>query len=120
MLFHRLALSKDKRGILELSEQGQEIQKSEDIVKDPYVLEFLNIPENHKYLENELEEKLISNLQNFLLEVGKGFTFEKRQSRISIGGKPFYVDLVFYHRSLECFVLIDLKRGDRKSTRLNS
>jgi len=112
MLCHRLALSKDKRGILELSEQGQEIQKSEDIVKDPYVLEFLNIPENHKYLENELEEKLISNLQNFLLELGKGFTFEKRQYRISIGGKHFYVDLVFYHRILKCFVLIDLKRGE--------
>ncbi len=112
MLFHRLALSKDKQGVLELSEQGQEIQKSDDIIKDPYVLEFLNIPENHQYLESELEEKLISNLQNFLLELGKGFTFMKRQYRISIGGKHFYVDLVFYHRILKCFVLIDLKRGE--------
>ena len=112
MLFHRLALSKDKKGVLKLSEQGQEIQKSEDILKDPYVLEFLDFPENHQYLEDELEEKLISNLQNFLLELGKGFTFEKRQFRISIGGKHFYVDLVFYHRILKCFVLIDLKRGE--------
>jgi predicted nuclease of restriction endonuclease-like (RecB) superfamily len=112
MLFHRLALSKDKKGILELSEQGQEIQKVEDILKDPYVLEFLNIPQSHQYLESELEEKLISNLQNFLLELGKGFTFEKRQYRISIGGRHFYVDLVFYHRILKCFVLIDLKRGE--------
>lgn len=111
MLFHRLALSKDKKGVLELSEQGQEIQNAEDILKDPYVLEFLDLPEN-KYLENELEEKLISNLQNFLLELGKGFTFEKRQYRISISGKHFYVDLVFYHRILKCFVLIDLKRGE--------
>jgi predicted nuclease of restriction endonuclease-like (RecB) superfamily len=109
MLFHRLALSKDEKGVLELSGQGQEIQKADDILKDPYVLEFLNIPENHQYLESELEEKLISNLQQFLLELGKGFTFEKRQYRISISGKHFFVDLVFYHRILKCFVLIDLK-----------
>jgi predicted nuclease of restriction endonuclease-like (RecB) superfamily len=112
MLFHRLAVSKDKNGILELSKKGQEIQKPEDLLKDPYILEFLDIPENYQYLENELEEKLISNLQNFLLELGKGFTFEKRQYRISISGKHFYVDLVFYHRILKCFVLIDLKRGE--------
>lgn len=112
MLFHRLALSKNKMEVLELAEQGQEIQKSEDILKDPYVLEFLDIPESRQFLENELEEKLISNLQHFLLELGKGFTFEKRQYRISIGGKHFYVDLVFYHRILKCFVLVELKRGE--------
>jgi predicted nuclease of restriction endonuclease-like (RecB) superfamily len=112
MLFHRLALSKDKKGVLELSELGQEIQKAEDILKDPYVLEFLNIPESNQFLESELEGKLISNLQHFLLELGKGFTFEKRQYRISISGKHFFVDLVFYHRILKCFVLIDLKRGE--------
>lgn len=112
MLFHRLALSTNKKGILELSKQGKEIQKAEDIFKDPYVLEFLNIPENYRYLESELEDKLITNLQSFLLELGKGFTFEKRQYRISISGKHFYVDLVFYHRILKCFVLIDLKRGE--------
>ncbi len=112
MLFHRLAMSKDKNGVLELSRQGQEIQKADDVLKDPYVLEFLNIPQNQQYLESDLEEKLISNLQNFLLELGKGFTFEKRQYRLSISGKHFYVDLVFYHRILKCFVLIDLKRGE--------
>lgn len=112
MLFHRLALSKDKKGVLALSLQGQEIQKPDDIVKDPYILEFLHIPESTQFLESELEERLISNLQNFLLELGKGFTFEKRQYRISLSGKHFYVDLVFYHRILKCFVLIDLKRGE--------
>ena len=112
MLFHRLALSKDKKGVLKLSNQGQEIQKAVDILKDPYVLEFLNIPESYQFLESELEEKLISNLQQFLLELGKGFTFEKRQYRISISGKHFFVDLVFYHRILKCFALIDLKRGE--------
>ncbi len=112
MLFHRLALSKDKKGVLELSEKGQDIQKPSDILKDPYVLEFLQIPQNERLLENDLEERLITNLQIFLLELGKGFTFEKRQYRISISGKHFYVDLVFYHRILKCFVLIDLKRGE--------
>jgi len=112
MLFHRLALSKDKEGVLALAQQGLDIQKPDDILKDPYVLEFLNIPQSHQYLEGELEEKLISNLQHFLLELGKGFAFEKRQYRISIGGKHFYIDLVFYHRILKCFVLIDLKRGE--------
>lgn len=112
MLFHRLALSKDKKGVLQLSEKGQEIQQATDILKDPYVLEFLDIPQAHQFLESELEEKLISNLQVFLLELGKGFTFERRQYRISISGKHFYVDLVFYHRILKCFVLIDLKRGE--------
>jgi len=112
MLFHRLALSKDKKGVLELSQQGLEVQKAEDIIKDPFVLEFLNIPQNDQYLEGELEEKLITNLQKFLLELGKGFAFIGRQYRISLGGKHFFVDLVFYHRILKCFVLIDLKRGE--------
>ncbi|MFJ1262561.1 YhcG family protein [Capnocytophaga canis] len=112
MLFHRLALSKDKKGILELAEKGQEIHKPQDILKDPYVLEFLNLPIQHQYLESELEGKLISNLQDFLMELGKGFTFVKRQYRISLSGNHFYVDLVFYHRILKCFVLIDLKRGE--------
>ena len=112
MLFHRLALSKDKKGVLELSQQGLEVQKAEDVIKDPFVLEFLNIPQNDQYLEGELEEKLITNLQKFLLELGKGFAFIGRQYRISLGGKHFFVDLVFYHRILKCFVLIDLKRGE--------
>lgn len=112
MLFHRLALSKDKEGVLELSQKGIEIQNAEDIIKDPFVLEFLNIPQQHQYLESELEEKLVSNLQSFLLELGKGFAFIGRQYKISIGGRHFFVDLVFYHRILKCFVLIDLKRGE--------
>jgi len=111
-LFHRLALSTDKQGILALSKEAQEIQKAEDIVKDPYVLEFLNITSQHNYLEGEIEEKIIANLQNFLLELGKGFAFIGRQYRISLAGRHFYVDLVFYHRILKCFVLIDLKRGE--------
>lgn len=112
MLFHRLALSTDKEGILKLSNEGHEIQQPEDLLKDPFVLEFLNIPEKYQYLESELEEKLISNLQNFLLELGKGFAFIARQYRISIGGKHFHADLLFYHRILKCFVIIDLKRGE--------
>ena len=112
MLFHRLALSTDKEGVLKLANEGHEISKPEDLIKDPFVLEFLNIPEQHHYLEGDLEERLISNLQNFLLELGKGFAFIGRQYRMSIGGKHFRVDLLFYHRILKCFVLIDLKRGE--------
>jgi predicted nuclease of restriction endonuclease-like (RecB) superfamily len=112
MLFHRLALSTDKEGVLKLANEGHEVQQPEDLLKDPFVLEFLNIPEQHRYLESELEEKLISNLQQFLLELGKGFAFIGRQYRMSIGGKHFRLDLLFYHRILKCFVLIDLKRGE--------
>ncbi len=112
MLFHRLALSKDKEGVLELSQKGIDVQKAEDIIKDPFVLEFLNIPQQAQYLESGLEEKLIKNLQSFLLELGKGFAFIGRQYKISIGSRHFFVDLVFYHRILKCFVLIDLKRGE--------
>lgn len=112
MLFHRLALSKDKEQVLALAHNGISIQRAEDIVKDPYVLEFTGIPEHSVYLENDLEKALINNMQNFLLELGKGFAFYDRQSRISIGGRHFYVDLVFYHVVLKCYVLIDLKRGE--------
>ena len=111
-LFHRIALSKDKKGVLELSKKGQIIQKEEDIIKDPYILEFLKLPENYKYTEKQLEQKIIDNLQMFLLELGKGFSFVARQYRISFENKHFYVDLVFYHRILKCFVLIDLKIGE--------
>ena len=112
MLFHRLALSKDKEGVLKLAVEGHQIEKPEDLIKDPFVLEFLNIPEQHQYLENELEDKIISNLQQFIMEMGKGFAFIGRQYRMSIGGKHFHLDLLFYHRILKCFVLIDLKRGE--------
>jgi len=112
MLFHRLALSTDKEDVLRLASEGHEIEQPEDLIKDPFVLEFLNIPEQYQYLESDLEERLISNLQQFLLELGKGFAFIGRQYRMSIGGKHFRVDLLFYHRILKCFVLIDLKRGE--------
>ena len=112
MLFHRLALSKDKKGILELSKKGLEVQTADDIIKDPFVLEFLNIPRQEVYLEGDLEQKLIQNLQTFLLELGKGFAFIGRQYKINIGSRHFYADLVFYHRILKCFVIIDLKRGE--------
>jgi predicted nuclease of restriction endonuclease-like (RecB) superfamily len=112
MLFHRLALSKDKKEVLALSSQGQEITHAKDVVKNPYVFEFLGIEQNSVYLEGELEEKLIQNLEKFLLELGKGFAFIGRQYKINIGSRHFFVDLVFYHRILKCFVLIDLKRGE--------
>jgi predicted nuclease of restriction endonuclease-like (RecB) superfamily len=108
-LFQRLALSKDKTAILSLAKQGQSVEKSEDIVKDPYVLEFLGIPENYVVLEKDLEQRIIDNLQQFLLELGKGFTFVGRQYRITLNNTHYYIDLVFYHRLLKCFVLIDLK-----------
>ena len=112
MLFHRMALSKNKSEVLQLSQKGNEIQKPEDVIKDPYVFEFLGIPEKDRYLEGELEEKLIQNLETFLLELGKGFAFIKRQYRITLSNRHYYIDLVFYHRILKCFVLIDLKRGE--------
>jgi predicted nuclease of restriction endonuclease-like (RecB) superfamily len=112
MLFHRIALSKDKEGVLKLSKQGNIIQHPQDLLKDPFVLEFLNIPEQYQYLENDLEQNIINNLQKFILELGKGFAFIGRQYRMNIGGKHFKVDLLFYHRILKCFVLIDLKRGE--------
>lgn len=111
MLFHRLALSKDKKGALELAEKGTEIQKAKDIIKDPYVFEFLGIDQQH-FPESELEAKLIDNLEQFLLELGKGFAFIGRQYKITLSNRHFFVDLVFYHRILKCFVLIDLKRGE--------
>lgn len=110
-LFERLALSKDKKGVLKLSQKGQLVEKAEDIVKDPYVFEFLKIPEHQRYTEKDLEKKLIDNLGHFLLELGKGFAFVGSQYRITIDNNHYYADLVFYHRILKCFVLIDLKLG---------
>ena len=108
-LFERLALSKDKKGVLQLSEKGHIISYATEAVKDPYVLDFLKIPQSHKMTEKDLEQKIIDNLQMFLLELGKGFAFVARQYKISLRNKHFYIDLVFYHRILKCFVLIDLK-----------
>lgn len=111
LLYERIALSKDKKGVKELSAKGLVIQKPEDIVKDPYILEFLGLKENEKYLESDLEKLLIDKLKDFLLELGKGFSFAARQKRISVDGEHYYVDLVFYNYILKCFVLVDLKVG---------
>jgi len=111
-LFERLALSKDKEGVLKLAREGNIVETVDDLIKDSFVLEFLGIPEQHQYQENELEEKIITNLQQFIMEMGKGFAFIGRQYRMSIGGKHFHLDLLFYHRILKCFVLVDLKRGE--------
>ena len=110
-LFMKLALSKDKEGILQLAHQGQQIQTPEDVVKDTYTLEFLGIEDKSRYKESDLEQKLIDNMQKFLLELGKGFTFVARQYSITINNTHFHIDLVFYHRILRCFVLVDIKRG---------
>ncbi|WP_017498401.1 YhcG family protein [Flavobacterium sp. WG21] len=113
-LYTRLALSRDKEGILKLSEQGQIIEKPKDIIKDPYILEFLGLPELNQYSESQLEEEIINKLEHFLLELGHGFTFVARQDRITFDDKHFRIDLVFYNRILRCFVLIDLKIGELK------
>lgn len=110
-LFLRLAASRDKEGILELANKGVEINKPEDVIKDTYTLEFLNIPELEQYSESDLEQRIIDNLQKFLLELGKGFTYVGRQYGITINNVHHRVDLVFYHRILKCFVLIDLKKN---------
>lgn len=107
-LFERLALSKDKAEILALSQAGHSVIQPRDVVKDPYVFEFLDLPE-HNYRESELENRLIEKLEHFLLELGKGFAFIAQQYRITLDNTHYYVDLVFYHRILKCFVLIDLK-----------
>ena len=111
LLYERLALSKDKEKVLELSTKGQVIQEPKDIIKDPYVLEFLDLKESRKFLEKDLEHALIDDLQAFLLELGKGFSFVARQGRITVDGDHYYIDLVFYNYVLKCFVLIDLKVG---------
>ncbi len=111
-LFERLVLSKNKKEIKELSEKGQIVEKPTDTVKDPYILEFLGLPEESKYSETELEQKIIDKLEHFLLELGKGFTFVGRQVRFTFKEKHFRIDLVFYNRILQCFVLIDLKIGE--------
>lgn len=113
-LYERLALSSDKDKVKQLSAKGQIVESTKDIIKDPYILEFLGLPELPVYSEKELETKIIDNLQTFLLELGKGFTFVGRQQRISFDEDHFWVDLVFYNRILRCFVLFDLKIGELK------
>jgi predicted nuclease of restriction endonuclease-like (RecB) superfamily len=113
-LYTRLALSIDKEKVLELAEKGLVVEKPKDAIKDPYVLEFIGLPDKSIYSESELEQKLIDKLEYFLLELGTGFTFVARQKRISFDEKHFRIDLVFYNRILKCFVLIDLKIGELK------
>lgn len=110
-LFKRITKSKDKNEILELANKGIEIQKTQDIIKDPFVLEFTGIKPNTNFYEKDLEQALIDKLQDFLLELGKGFSFVSRQQRITHEGDHYFVDLVFYNYLLKCFVLIDLKVG---------
>jgi len=108
-LFMRLALSKDKNEVIRLAQKGQIIEKPDDIVKEVYVLEFLKIPEPSYYSEKDLEKRILENLETFFLELGKGFTYVGKQYCVTINNVHYYVDLVFYHRILKCFVLIDLK-----------
>lgn len=111
LLYERLLLSADKKKILELSEKGQVLRNSKDLVKDPFVLEFLDIKENTRYLESDLEKNILELLKEFLLELGKGFTYVGNQVRLTLEEDHFYPDLVFYNRLLKCFVIIDLKIG---------
>ncbi|MRG49076.1 DUF1016 family protein [Chitinophaga sp. SYP-B3965] len=110
-LYERLALSRDKNGVMQLTKKGQIIEKATDAIKNPYVLEFLELQEDHRYSENDLETAIIDKLEHFMLELGKGFLFEGRQRRFSFEGQDFYVDLVFYNRLLRSFVIFDLKIG---------
>jgi predicted nuclease of restriction endonuclease-like (RecB) superfamily len=111
-LFLRLAASKDKAGVLKLAQEGQIVSQPGDLLREPYVFEFLKIPEPYQVSETQLETLLCNHLQPFLLELGKGFTFVGRQYRITVNNTHYRVDLVFYHRILRCFVLIDLKMNE--------
>lgn len=112
MFYQRILASRDKESVaaeIQITEPKPEYEK---IIKDPYVLEFLDLPPNEHYYETELEQALIDHLQNFLLELGRGFSFVARQKHFNIEGRHFYIDLVFYNYITKCFVLIDLKTGD--------
>ena len=113
-LYERLALSTDKDSIKRLAAEGQIIENATDMIKDPYVLEFLGLEELPTYSENELETRIIDNLEKFLLELGKGYTFVGRQVRLTFDEEHFKVDLVFFNRILRCFILFDLKIGELK------
>jgi predicted nuclease of restriction endonuclease-like (RecB) superfamily len=110
-LYERLALSRDKQAIRDLARQGQHVAKPQDLLKDPYVLEFLGIEEKARYSESDLESAIVTHIETFLLELGKGFLFESRQKRFTFDEEHFFVDLVFYNRLLRSYVLIDLKIG---------
>lgn len=112
MLYERLALSRNKKKVKSLALKGQIIEKPEDAIKDPYILEFLGLKEESEYTESQLEQAVIDKLQHFLLEMGKGFTFVARQKRITMINRHYFIDLVLYNRFLKCFVLVDFKRGE--------
>jgi predicted nuclease of restriction endonuclease-like (RecB) superfamily len=111
LLFERLLKSRDKRGVLALANEGLLPARPRDAIKDPYVLEFLDLPQSHRLVESRVEEALLNQLQAFLLELGSGFAFVGRQQRLTLDGDHFYPDLVFYHVKLKCYVVIDLKVG---------
>ena len=111
LLYERLAMSKDKRKLLRMATKGQEIKTPADLFKDPVIMEFVGLPDSPHLVESDLERSLIANLRAFLLEMGKGFAFVARQERITLDGDHFYIDLVFYHTILKCYILIDLKVG---------
>lgn len=113
-LFQRLALSTDKEGVLALANEGHQVLTPQDIIRDPFVLEFTGLPQKRRYKESDLEAALKSNMEQFLLELGRGFAFIGRQYVMPIGSRQFKVDLVFYHCILKCYVLIDLKRSEIK------
>jgi len=113
-LYERLALSRDKDAVMNLAKEGQTLEKPRDLLKNPLVLEFLDMAEQTEYSENDLETAIINKLQAFLLELGKGFLFEARQKRFTFDEEHFLVDLVFYNRLLQCYVLIDLKADKLK------
>ncbi|MDB6095177.1 MAG: hypothetical protein JWM32_2739 [Verrucomicrobia bacterium] len=111
LLFERLAKSRDKAGVMRLATKGHEIASPADVFKDPVVIEFLGLPESHRLAESDLEQAVLDQLQSFLLELGKGFAFVARQQRLTLEGDHFYIDLVFYHVVLKCYVILDLKVG---------
>jgi predicted nuclease of restriction endonuclease-like (RecB) superfamily len=111
-LYERLALSRDQASIRDLSRQGQQVAKPQDLLKEPYVLEFLGIEERASYSESDLEGAIVDHVERFLLELGKGFLFEARQKRFTFDDRHFFVDLVLYNRLLRCYVLVDLKIGE--------
>ncbi|MCY3688415.1 MAG: PDDEXK nuclease domain-containing protein [Gammaproteobacteria bacterium] len=109
LLFERLLKSRDKDGVLQFANKGHTTKHPIDIIKDPYALEFLGLPESHRLVESDLETALTTHMQEFLLELGTGFAFVARQKRLTLDGDHFYADLVFYHLRLKCYVIVDLK-----------
>ena len=117
-LFERLLLSdgkKNKEKVYELSKVGQTLNTPEDVLKEPYVFEFLGVKENKPILEKDLEQKLVKHIEEFLLELGKGFMFVGTQQRVTLENTHYYIDMVFYNKILKCYVLIDLKIGQMKA-----